>query len=175
MAFYLDGVSFIYEGNPISDAKKLKGRVWRKKGEGLTVTTKGSRDLVGGKRLHLIVVIAYGKDVIFVKPYEKMTADFVSCFVHRNLPTLFEIAGKEEQDRKIFVMDNDPSQTSAKVMRTIADVGVTVQKIPARSPDLNPIEKVFHLVRKCIEAQHFCLAAHNLVITSQRKKLQWAW
>ena len=153
VAFYLDGVSFIYKGNPMSDAKKPKGRVWRKKGEGLTVTTKGSKDLAGGKRLHLIVVIAYGKGVILAEPYEKMSADFFSCFVRRNFPTLFEIAGKGEHDRKIFVMDNDPSQTSAKAMRTVADMGYTMQKIPARSPDLNPIENVFHLVRKRIEAQ----------------------
>ena len=122
-------------------------------GEGLTVTTKGSKDLAGGKRLHLIVVIAYGKGVILAEPYEKMSADFFSCFVRRNFPTLFEIAGKGEHDRKIFVMDNDPSQTSAKAMRTVADMGYTMQKIPARSPDLNPIENVFHLVRKRIEAQ----------------------
>ena len=40
-------------------------------------------------------------------------------------------------------MDNDSSQTSAKAMDTIADMGYTMQKIPARSPDLNPIENVF--------------------------------
>ena len=43
--------------------------------------------------------------------------------------------------------DNHPSQISAKAMRTVADVGYTMQKIPARSLDLNPIENVF------IEAQ----------------------
>ena len=121
----------------MSDAKKPKGRVWRKKDEGLNVTTKGGKDLAGGKRLHLIVVIAYGKGVIFAEPYEKMTADFFSCLVCRNFPTLFEIADKREHNCKIFVMVNDPSQTSAKAMRTVADMGYTMQKIPARSPDLN--------------------------------------
>ena len=117
---------------------------------------KGSKDLAGGRRLHLIVVILYGKGVaeveLWKEPYEKMTAEFFAGFVLRIFPTLFEIAGKEE-DRKIFVMDNDPSQTSAKAMDTIADMGYTMQKIPARSPDLNPIENVFHVVRKRIETQ----------------------
>ena len=44
VAFYLDGVSFIFKGNPMSDVVKPKGRVWRKKGKGLTITTPGSKD-----------------------------------------------------------------------------------------------------------------------------------
>lgn len=153
VAFYLDGVSFVFKGNPMSDAVKPNNRIWRKKSEGLTFTTKGSKDLAGGKRLHLIVVISYGKGVILAEPYEKMTADFFALFIRRHFPNLFDIAGKGEADRKIFVMDNDPSQTSAKAMATLMDMGYTMQKIPARSPDVNPIENVFHLVRKRLKAQ----------------------
>ena len=95
VAFYLDGVSFIFKGNPMSDAVKPKGRVWRKKGEGLTITTKGSKDLAGGRRLHLIVVISYGKGVIFAELYEKMTAEFFAGFVRRNFPTLLKSQEKK--------------------------------------------------------------------------------
>ena len=45
----------------MSDVLKPKNRVWRKRGEGLSLTTKGSKDLAGGKRLHLLVAIAHGK------------------------------------------------------------------------------------------------------------------
>ena len=76
VAFYLDGVSFVYKGNPMSVATKPKNRIWQKKSEGLVMTTKGSKDLAGGKRLHLIVVISYGKGVILAEPYEKMNAEF---------------------------------------------------------------------------------------------------
>ena len=31
LAFYLDGVSFVYERNPMNQARAPKGRVWRKK------------------------------------------------------------------------------------------------------------------------------------------------
>lgn len=48
-------------------------------------------------------------------------------------------------------MDNDPSQTLAKARAVLMDMGYTMQKIPARSPDLNPIENVLHLVRKLLE------------------------
>ncbi len=40
VAFYLDGVSFIYKRNPLGEALKPK-KVWHKKCEGLSITTKG--------------------------------------------------------------------------------------------------------------------------------------
>jgi hypothetical protein len=85
VAFYLDGVSFVYKTNPASDASKPKSKVWRRRNEGLVVTTKGSKDLAGGKRLHLLVAISYGKGVIMAEPYEKMNAEFFSRFVKRGL------------------------------------------------------------------------------------------
>ena len=35
VTFYLDGVSFVYKTNPMDQARAPKGRVWRKKSEGL--------------------------------------------------------------------------------------------------------------------------------------------
>ena len=68
VASYLDGISFVYKSNPMSDILKPKNRVWRKRGEGLSLTTKGSKDLAGGKRLHLLVAIPHGKGVICAEP-----------------------------------------------------------------------------------------------------------
>ena len=48
-----------------------KALVWRKKGEGLIITAKGSKDLVAGKRLHVMVAIACNKGVILCKPHDK--------------------------------------------------------------------------------------------------------
>lgn len=148
VSFYLDGVSFVFKSNPLSDARKAQGRVWRKRSEGLQITTKGSKDLAGGKRIHFIVAIAFGKGVILAEQYEKMNAEYFASFIRRNFPNLFEIAGKGAHDAKVFVMDNDPSQTSAKARVAMEELGVTMQKIPPRSPDLNPIENMFHEVRK---------------------------
>ena len=100
--------------NPASNALKPASKIWHKRSEGLVMTTKGSKDLAGGKRLHQLVAIAYGEGVILAEPYEKMNADFFSDFNQRIFPTLFEIAGAEEREEKLFLMDNDPSQTSAK-------------------------------------------------------------
>ena len=82
-----------------------------------------------------------------------MNAEVFAQFIRRYFANLFEIAGKEEDDRKIFVMDNDPSQTSAKARAVLTEMGYTMQKIPPRSPDLNPIENIFHLVRKRLKAR----------------------
>ena len=65
VAFYLDGVSFVYKSNPMSAAMAPKARVWCRKSEGLQVTGKGSKDLAGDKRLHVIVSIDYGKRSYF--------------------------------------------------------------------------------------------------------------
>jgi len=48
VAFYQDGVSFIHKTNPMSVPLLPKAREWRKKGEGLKLTAKGSKDLPGG-------------------------------------------------------------------------------------------------------------------------------
>ena len=48
VAFYLDGVSLVYKTNPMSAAMTPKARVWRRKSEGLHITSKGSKDLAGG-------------------------------------------------------------------------------------------------------------------------------
>ena len=89
VAFYLDGVSFVYKTNPASDALKPRSKVWRKRSEGLVVTTKGSKDLAGGKRLHLLVAISYGQGVIMAEPYEKMNSEFCFRLCEDNVFPLF--------------------------------------------------------------------------------------
>ena len=95
IAFYLDGASFVYKGNPPSDVVKPKSRIWRKRQEGPQITTKGSKDLTGGRRLHLIVAIAYGRSVTCSEPYERMSGEYFARFIRRNFPILFEITEKK--------------------------------------------------------------------------------
>ena len=95
IAFYLDGVSFVYKQNPLQAACGTKSRVWRKKGEGLKFTAKGSKDLAGGRRLHLIVAIAYSKGVVLKEAYEKMDGRFLhSLFGNILTSRLHDVAQK---------------------------------------------------------------------------------
>ena len=64
IAFYLDGVSFVYKTQPLSDALTPTGRVWRRKSEGLQSTAKGSKNFAGGKRLHLLVANSHNNGVV---------------------------------------------------------------------------------------------------------------
>ena len=50
-------------------------------------------------------------------------------------------------------MDNDPSQRSLAAQKAIKKDCCELFHIPARSPDLNPIENMFHIVKNQLESQ----------------------
>ena len=151
ISFYLDGVSFVHKYNPQSGGASNRARVWRKKEEGLQVTAKGCKQLGGGRRVHLIVAIAYSKGVILKVPYEKMNGTFFAAFVREHLDITFAKAGPKTNGRRLFIMDNDPSQRSRAAQMALEDMESEFQEIPPRSPDLNPIENIFHLVKRYLE------------------------
>ena len=49
--------------------------------EVLKITTKGSKELAGGQRLHMMVAIAYGKGVVLQVHYMKMDGPFFVQFI----------------------------------------------------------------------------------------------
>ena len=126
-----------------------KGRVWRRPNEGVDITSKGSKDLAGGKRLHLMVGIAYNKGVVIAEPHEHITSEYFSKFVCNDLHKCFETL--EADTPWMFVMDNDPSQTSKASMDALDDIGAELFYIPPRSPDVNVIENYFHVLKRKIE------------------------
>ena len=81
IAFYLDGVSFVHKYNPFNVAMQTKTRVWRRRGEGLNITAKGSKELAGRIRLHLMVAIGFGGGVILREPYDKIYGAFFANFL----------------------------------------------------------------------------------------------
>ena len=78
-----------------------------------------------------------------------MTGAYFARFVRDKFPVLFS----RKRGRKWFVMDNDPSQRSLAARKAIKKECCELFSIPARSPDLNPIENMFHLVKKQLEYQ----------------------
>ena len=101
------------------------------------------------------MAIACGNGFICAETYEKMDGPYFARFIRHQFPTLFDITGKQSNSNtpKLFVMDNDPSQMSAVAKKALHSIGATMQVIPARSPDVNPIENLFNVVRKNIEAE----------------------
>ena len=51
---------------------------------------------------------------------------------------------------KLFLQDGDPSQNSAIARDALFEIGAQKFTIPARSPDLNPIENIFNIVKQKI-------------------------
>ena len=72
---------------------------------------------------------------------------------------MFQRLGKISRSKNIFVMVNDPSQTSAKAMEALRKLRIDLKKIPPRSPDLNPIENLYRVVKKILreDAKEKCI------------------
>ena len=153
VAFFLDAVSFVHKYNPQSGVNLNKSQVWRQKGEGLKVTVKGSKDLAGGRRLHILVAIAYGKGVILAVPFQKMDGTFFAEFIRDHFNIAFARAGPKQNGRKLFVMDNDPSQKSKCAKNALADVEAELLELPPRCADIHCIENLFHKVKRYLEEE----------------------
>ena len=66
IAFYLDGVPFVYRTNPLDQAHAPKGRVWRRKSKGLTqlCLAKGRKAGTEGKVAKFMFAATYGREVL---------------------------------------------------------------------------------------------------------------
>ena len=53
--------------------------------------------------------------------------------------------------RILFLQDGGPSQNHLKAKNAAFDIGAWMIQIPPRSPDINPVENFFHLMKKTIE------------------------
>ena len=120
----------------------------RAKKEGLVFTSKVSKNLPGGHTLHLLVGVSSLPGVFVAEEYEKMNAQWFAKFVHETLDsTLRECAAIKKKEKLLFVMDNDPSQRSKLARDALEEVGAQLVEIPAKSPDLNPIENLFKIIK----------------------------
>ena len=104
-----------------------------------------------GRHLHVLVAIAYGKGVILKVPYENMNGDFFTLFIRSHFNLAFGQAGPKTNGRRLFVMDNDPSQRSKVASNALKDIEAELLEIPASSPDVDCIENVFHLLTWYLE------------------------
>lgn len=152
VAFYFDGVSFVHKHNPKGHALCPRGRVWRKKGEGLHpgCIAKGRKEGTGGKVLKMFVAISYNEGVISAHSYEKLNGENFSQFVRKYFNGLFAASKKES---RLWLQDGDPSQNSAKAREAFQCVDAALLSIPPRSPDCNPIENTFKQVKYALNDQ----------------------
>ncbi len=149
IAFYLDGVGFVYKRNPLDQSLAPRGRVWRTKSEGLIrgCTSKGQACGTGGKHVKMVVAISHGKGVVCAKKYESMNGRFFAKFLSENFNKMVEAAGKNS---RVWIQDGDPSQNSKLAKEAMKQVNSQLLPIPPRSPDINPIENFFGIVKQAL-------------------------
>ena len=155
ISFYLDGVGFVHKRNPHGEARSTQTMAWRKANEGLVKTTKGKKEGTGGKVATFFVAIAYGRGVVLSKhvPWNNaMTGEKFAGFAKNVFPKVFASCGVPVEG-SVFLQDGDPKQNSKVAQEAWTKLGCKMFGIPARSPDLNPIENIFHLVRQELRKQ----------------------
>ena len=149
ISMYIDAVGFEYKSNPYDHAKCLGKREWRTLREGLHYgcTAKGCKE--GKKYVKVMVGMSYDKGVVMCVPLlRKMSGEYFCELIDENIiPALITSA---KSSRRIL-QDGCPCQNSKRAYRLLDRRGIKVFSIPARSPDLNPIENLFNQVRGAIK------------------------
>ena len=152
ISFYFDGTSFVHKTNSYDEAQAVKSLPWRTRNDRLALycTSKGKKAGVQGKVVQFFVAIAYKKGVICCDKYtQRLNGEFFASYIRNRFPSHFQASTNPRAMR--FLQDGDPSQNSTKAQRALQDVGALLFRIPARSPDLNPIENIFNIVSAKLE------------------------
>ena len=133
-------------------AKTPKAREWRKRNEGLKplCTTKGAKE--GKRQVRFAVAIAHSAGTVICQRVERgMNGSAYALFIDTRFDTAIARTVKPRSRR--VLQDNCPVQNSAAARRALQKINVSSFQIPARSPDLNPIENLFNQIRADLQRQ----------------------
>ena len=154
VSFYCDGVGFEYKTNPQDQCRAPRAQEWRKDCEGLSFncTAKGKKE--GMDQCHFIVGIAHRRGVVLCEQYfGTITGAKFANIVRSHFPLAFQKC--KFPHMKHVLMDGCPRQGSKPAKQAFISIGASYMVVPARSPDLNPIENLFHLVKRAIRKDAF--------------------
>ena len=99
---------------------------------------------------NFMTAIGYGKGLIVALQYfGRINADTFSTFVHEHFRSIFKKCPNPKG--KLFLQEGDPSQNSCKAGSAWDKIGARKFSIPVRRPALNPIENIFHIVKKTLQ------------------------
>jgi len=79
---------------------------------------------------------------VLAQKYRKLNGNKFAKFIKRYFPRLCTAGSR------LFLQDGDPSQNSAPANQALQTLNIDKLLIPPRSPDMNPIENVFHLLNQ---------------------------
>ena len=150
ISFFMDGVGFEHKTNPLDQARAPGAREWRRSDEGLVVTSKGKKE--GVRNCNFMVGISYLYGVVLCEPYSgSITGEKMVEIVETAFPLAFQKSNSPRSKR--VLMDRCPRQNSAKAFKAYDRIDAKIFRIPPRSPDLNPAENFFHLVKRKLKKQ----------------------
>lgn len=150
ISMYIDGVGFEWKRNPTMSIAGTRAMGWRKRNQGLDInqTAKGKKE--GKQNAYFYVGISYTKGVVMCKAYAgRMTAE---RYCNRIVPAIIDGLQRSVNPLgKRVLQDNCSIMNASQTKDMLFEKGVKLFKIPARSPDINCIENVFHKMRKEIQ------------------------
>jgi transposase len=120
---------------------------WSPKGSSPVEVTKFSR----GKRWHILP--AYAQDGILLRRvYQGSTdsdlfEDFIAQLLHH--------CGRYPEPKSVIVMDNASWHKSKKIRQMCQDAGVILEFLSPYSPDFNPIEEHFGVLKRFIKKKWY--------------------
>ena len=143
ISIYVNGVRFAYKSSPYLHSKTPGAREWQLKNQALEFTTKGKKE--GEVQVKFLVGVGHNAGVVLCECLTGRINGKYSivrkCFRRALKKTMSAKA-------KLILVGGDPSQNSKVVMATIQQINGKFFWIPTRSPDLNPLENLFHLARE---------------------------
>jgi len=149
VSFYLDATGFQYKTNPLDQARTPRAREWRKKSEGLIATGKGKEGVVNSC---FMVGISYNAGVVLCEKYVgSITGAKCAEIAVSSFPDAFQKSVAPRAKR--VIQDGCPRQNSKVAKQAYESVLAKVMVLPPRSPDLNPIENFFNLVKRELRQQ----------------------